>query len=277
MVFTLWEEMMANKVRFLIFTVFLIVLSATVSNATIIFQGEESVSVASEIPFLQATVQSPNGLVGDFEVLACANIDEGVLDFNVATPGWTEENQGKCGIETCVMSINSKFSDSTGGELNTCSWDALSPLFVGGILRYSGVDTNNPIIDLQCSADVGPTATAPSVITEANSVVLRFFISDLPIDPIPIFALGRITPEASINADLIALTALGQVFTDGGPTGTLDAGLSDTAPWRACTMALRMEGGVAEVPTISEWGLIATAAILGMIAFIAIRRKKALA
>jgi len=42
-------------------------------------------------------------------------------------------------------------------------------------------------------------------------------------------------------------------------------------------MALRMEGGVAEVPTISEWGLIATAAILGMIAFIAIRRKKALA
>jgi len=144
---------MANKVKFLLFTVFLIVLSATVSNATIIFQGEESASVSSGVAFTQATVQSPNGLVGDFEVLACANIDDGVLDFNVATPGWTEENQGKCGIAECVMSIDSKFSNSTGGELNTCSWNVVSPLFAGGILRYSGVDTNNPIIDLQCNAD----------------------------------------------------------------------------------------------------------------------------
>ncbi len=182
-----------NKVKFLLLTAFFISIPLTSSKALIEFQNVTSVEVASGIPFTQATVESPNGLVGDFEVLACANIDEGVLDFNPATPGWTEQNQGKCEIATCVMSINTKFSNSTGGELNTCSWDVPSPLFAGGILRYSGVDPNNPIIDLQCNADVGITATAPSVITEDNSVVLRFFISDVPIDPILIFALGRIT------------------------------------------------------------------------------------
>lgn len=265
---------MVNKVGFLLLTAFFIFIPLTSSKALIEFQDQTSVEVDSEIPFTQATVESPNGLVGDFEILTCANIDEGVLVFNVATPGWTEQNQGKCGIESCVMSINTKFSDSTGGDLNTCSWNALSTLFAGGILRYSGVDPENPIIDLQCSADVGLTATAPSIITEDNSVVLRFFISNASIDPILIFTLGLITPEASDMFNLIALTALGQVFVDGGPTGTLDAGLSNTAPWRACTMALRMEGAAAEVPTINEWGLIAMAGVLGIIALLAINRKK---
>jgi hypothetical protein len=45
----------------------------------------------------------------------------------------------------------------------------------------------------------------------------------------------------------------------------------------SCTFTNTLNASPAEVPTLSEWGLIAMAGVLGLIAFFVIRRKKALA
>ena len=49
-----------------------------------------------------------------------------------------------------------------------------------------------------------------------------------------------------------------------GPTGTQDFDVGTEGQWRACTIALHMVPDAKNVPTMSEWGLIAFAAFGGL-------------
>ena len=273
---------MAYKIRLILITVFVITLSASVSNAVITFQDADTVEQALFTNQIQ--INSPNGQAGDFELLACSSADFGMVAFNNAAPGWNTEDIGSCGGQLCIMGIFSKFDNTQGGQTNTCSWNPSTPVSVAGILRYSGVDTNDPIINMQCSASTSIIAVAPNIATEDNSVVIRVITANSEIESLPDFDFGTYNAVAEEADGMVAQAATAQPFPNAAATGTFQAPLFFTAPWTACTIAIRMSTepppptitplGARNVPTISAWGLIATAAVIGVIGFIAIHRRK---
>ena len=76
---------------------------------------------------------------------------------------------------------------------------------------------------------------------------------------------------------ILSFYAVGQPFEEAGESGTLNLPLADTGDWRACSVALQMDTGeplIRPVPTLSEWGLIAMAGILGVAWFMVVRKSK---
>ena len=267
-----------NKIKLALLTVFLISVSAGSSHAVITAQDSTLRVVDDELGFAQVSdIESPNGEVGDFMIMTCGLNNEGQdITFLPATPGWTTQNQDDCGQENCFLGLFTRFSDSTGGENNNCSWDELVTLFAGGILRYSGVDPENPIIDFECQSGTTDPAVAPSIITEDNSAVIRIFLVNGIVETFD-FDFGTFAGQASNEGEFLSTNAFGQPFEEGGETGTFEAGIQSQS-WRACTMALRMGAGppsVRNVPTLSEWGLIAMAGALGIVGLLAVRRRMA--
>ena len=58
-----------------------------------------------------------------------------------------------------------------------------------------------------------------------------------------------------------------------GPTGTSELIVGSPRGWRACTIGIRMEN-IRNIPTLSEWGMIAMAGVIGIVGVLfAIRRR----
>lgn len=218
---------------------------------------------------------------GDFSLLFCGTESELLSpnSFNPPAPdGWTELDDNMCGSNGCASGIWGKFTDTADNVPTTCSWGVPHFVFVGGTLRYADVDRDDPIIDIACQSGVGPEATAPSIVAEPGSHVVRTATFSVPGGSQCLFQQEEITVGildlcASAEISNIWINAFSIPDFEGGPTGedSLELPLADTE-WRACTIALRMT--TRNIPTMSEWGFIAVAVFMGAVGVWYLRRKQ---
>jgi len=252
-------------------------------KAEIVLQGEFGNTGFVGPPLTEMSVESLSGEIGDYEIFFCGINSSEATNFNNSIPNWTSVNIGGCaGSPDCLFGIWNKFSDNLGGVVNKCSWTFDAVLGIPGIFRYRGVDPDAPVISSSCNTGVSAIPIAPGVDTEANSVVIRFFVTngDSPtgtefFPPEASSGLGFLSNSLSNGSNFLFRLAYGEFISEDGFTPTASIDLDETASWRACSVALRAEPAPpTEVPTLSEWGLIALAGVLGVIGLIVIRRRK---
>jgi IPTL-CTERM motif len=273
------EDVTMHKIKLILLTAFFVTMTISSSEANNIFlQGQTQGGTASGAPVTEIAIDSPSGNRADFELLVCATFSDGSNDFNNANPGWSTEDVGGCGgAPDCILGIFARFDDSTQGVENQCSWDDGTEVFSGGILRYTGVDSDGAILgEVECNTGTGFTATAPSVFTEAGSVVVRIFAADAEsfASEVPNFGLGNLGSAVSIGNQKVLTAIYGEPFSEDGDSGTAEFDLNPSTTWRACSVALNSLDRTV-VPTLGEWGLIAMAGVLGFVGFVAIRRRAA--
>jgi hypothetical protein len=123
-------------------------------------------------------------------------------------------------------------------------------------------------------------AIAPSVETVAGSQVARIYTyrnftsqitDDFNSNNDIMGSFTSLAAVSSINVNMQATTEL--VLVDGA-TGEASIDAGSNAQWIACTIALRMAPQPRNVPTMSEWGLIAFAAFVGIAGFWFLRRRQ---
>jgi len=276
-----------------IFVISLFLLSS-ISQADVALEDlRGNIRFSSEVPFNTAVVETGNGNIGDFEIIACAVVDPNEANNFTAPSGtWVPLDTGQCGgSNTCIGGIWSRFETIEGSQDISCNWTENNFVFGGGSIRLSGVDGENPIIDIACDTGAGgDMALAPSINTEAGSAVVRIFtFRPLTVPNFEPFVYVNTDPLIdNIRYEAFSLNSFQSIVSDGlvefsefgGPTGTRDILYSEGGPisWRACTIAIRMgtppPPEVAEVPAMSEWGLIAFAALTGIAGFWFIRKRQ---
>jgi hypothetical protein len=254
----------------------MLLTSLSASNAEIILDGVSSNH--QEGLFNQAAVNVPAGIQGDFEIITCTTAYETNAFFD-PTPGvFSLLDSGGCGgVDSCQLAIWTRLDDSAGASQIFCNWDLNTNVFAAGVLRYSGVDINNPIIGVGCETGVGSVATAPSIDTQKDSEVI-WVVSLLRYNLTPMVTaqaenvLFEVTSASGTQT--IELLAASSTFEESGPTGEEEFQLgTESDNWRACTIALRSVQ--TNIPTLSEWGMIAAAAGLGLVGMLfAIKKKK---
>jgi exosortase sorting signal-containing protein len=254
---------------------FLVLLSAASSRALIFLQGT-GVGFDRSGNITQGSIETKAGKSGDFEITMCETSSDGNnAFFNPTPPGWTTLDTGTCSGGSCILGIFTRFDESPEETENFCSWTDVTNLFGAGSFRYSGVDTDEPVIDLACGTGSGNTATAPSVNTEPNSAVIRVYafhgFTPTLINQENQSLEGMFFSFPSLNGEFLVIDGQSFAFHEGGATGTGDFIFRDPGDWRACTIALRM--APSNIPTLSEWGLGVFAALFGAAAVWALRRR----
>jgi len=272
---------MKNAIYSLV-TFMLISVSVEVSNATVIFVAENNSSFADNAPFTEHNVGPTDGDEGDFELLFCTTTSTGANTFVSAAPNWDFLNQGGCGGgPDCILGIWEKFSPQPNNVGNTCTWSVGTTIVAGIVFRYGGADLDNPVIVSACNSGIGNLATAPPLPTEAGSMVTRVFAADedfaLSFNNLPgSTQFGKILQTPAFINERLSLFVYNEPFVEAGlaPAASVSFTLVDTA-WRACTIAVRMEGSspFRQIPTLNEWGLLIFAAVAGLAGFWFIRRR----
>lgn len=212
--------------------------------------GINSFSAAGIPGVMSLDVMTGPGQAGDYVLLTCGSFkNPPVGSFNAPDPAiFTQLDAQPCGASNiCISGIWGGFTNNAGSENLTCNTTGASLLFTAGTLRYSNVETMNPIIDIQCGSGNGLLATAPSVITEAGSQVIRIFTSfaftedesdNIMVNP----QTASFSSEATVDGGQVSSIGTSALFNTGGETGTADqAYVGSARDWRACTIALRME------------------------------------
>ena len=210
----------------------------------------------------------------DFEVAICG-LSNGNTNFNAPLPeGWEEIFTQKCLNNECQTGVWSRLAEH-GSNVNIFSWSELAIATSCVILPFSKVDIESPIINYECSSGISTSPTAPAIMTEANSVVVRTFLLEGCASA---HLLGNLGNFFNKQCGDIEFVFFGSISTklEAGDTGTeVYTDNIEEAQWQACTIALRMQSmPPSNIPTLSEWGLIAMAGILGIVGFMVIRRRK---
>jgi len=253
---------MLKKVRIISLTTCLFLLSVTVSKAVVQLVDTESTDFRTDIDnnITSGLITTGSGSPGDFEVLMCSTSSNGSNSFLNPTPGdWLTIDSGKCGGQgQCILGIYGRFDEFSDSSDISCNWTNPTNVFAAGLFRYNGVDNNNPVIDVACNTGgFGNILTAPSIITEPGSVVIRVFLNGttefqaFQSNTLPhgfFLAVGI----SNQTGEFVEEMGISDTFLDGGATGTIDF-FQNTFNWRACTIALRM--APANIPTLSEGGL----------------------
>jgi len=225
---------------------------------------------------------------------------------------FTELDTENCGGSgNCKEGIWGGFTNKPASEMLTCSTTGTTLIFPIAALRYSNVNTINPVIGIQCSEANSLLATAPSIMTEAGPQVVRIFTSfTFSEDETNNINVSPHTADFSIETSLegIQIASIGSstFFYMAGATGTADQAYIGLSPrnWRACTIALRMEPAPptdppptyppptdvpttdppptiippplnTSIPTLSQWGHLGIAIFAVLIGIWFLRRHKA--
>ena len=271
--------------RFILFPVLVLFLIVAINDANAVVRVVDvDANAEAEFPelFTSGTVdtggETNDTQAGDYVLLICSTNGEGPNSFFPPVPdGWTELDTGLCGTAECIHGVWGSFRNTANIEEITCSWGEPHSVFVGGTFRYRDVDVSDPIINVACQSGSGNEAIAPSIISEPKSQVVRLATVSFPDDNCPNIVeeitTGVINACAETDVQNVLLTAFTTTGFDGGPTGEAVAEFSDDADavWRACTIGIRM--APTPIPTMSEWGLIAVAAFMGIAGVLYIRRR----
>jgi hypothetical protein len=272
-----------NRFIIIIFTILIFTFYVKMSAAEVLFVEAEIAGVNNLVNEL--TVPATSGEEGDFEIFACVTRIDSPNSFSNATPNWNNFNLGECGGPNCILGIFTKFSPEPNNVDSTCFWDNPTRPSVGTVLRYRGVDGSTPITASACTSGIGGFATSPSLNTNPGSLVVRIFganenFSNEQFNNLPGNSeFGKTQGVSNFESTTANLFTYGEPFPNGGLAEevSLDYEVVDTA-WRACTIVLAMpSASAAQVPTLSEWGLIAMAGILGLVGFMVISRRKLIA
>ena len=163
----------------------------------------------------------------------------------INTPnGWNLANGGACaggGGGACYLAVFWRIADGTEASV-TVTWTN-NEASAGGVLRYRGVNTGNPINVSGAATGTSNAPTAPSVTTTvANTRVVRMMGADgnrLSATPYPAGHTGRFavqdgsgnSPGTSAAAADTSQAAAGQPVRQPSP-------LRAAHDWRAVTVAL---------------------------------------
>lgn len=275
---------MLNNVKLILIAVPLFFLSVTASHAVVTLVDTESSGFRFDIDnnITSGLIATGSGVPGDFEVIMCGTFSDGNNSFLDPVPdSWTEINSGECGgNEQCILGIFGRFDDSADSSDISCNWTDPTDAFSAGGFRYRGVDPDNPVVDAACNTG-GPQSIiiAPSVNTEPGSAVIVVIQLGLLANPgittlaEPVFQDDFIAIGGVSDGEQTETLGFSILFPEGGPTGDIPLLPADVVDWRACTIALRMEPTT--IPTLSEWGMLASAAVLMLIGvYFAVRRRK---
>jgi hypothetical protein len=267
-----------NKIILFSISVFILLLASTASHAVIqLRENGVQVSVFNTPNQTQRAIGTSAGEAGDFELLMCATRSDGSNFFLDATPGWTTLDSGECGGSGgCILGIFTRTDDSPAETVNNCLWVDPTNMGGAGSFRYSGVDPEDFFINVSCNTGTGGTPFAPSIPTSSNSAVVRVatsggFIIQQFVDSEQVVE-GGFGFGASGDGEFITGRGLSFAFEDFGPTGVFEFDPT-TGDWRACTIAFGPELNIGTIPTLSEWGLGIFAALFGIAAVWALRRR----
>ncbi len=224
---------MNRKFLFLPVLIFLILFSFNFAKADVLIEESASSTVEADALVLDmADIATGEGQAGNYVLFSCATANDLGNTFNDPTPGtWEELDEGACGDDgrLCRHGIWGGFVADPNDEDITCSWTELASVFAAGSIRYSGADPDNPIIDVECNTGLGTELTAPSIITEAGSQVVRVYTSSAltqsgpAINPaITTNAIPADTWEESVFSPFQNVSSEGRsvLTTEAGPTGT---------------------------------------------------------
>jgi len=236
-------------VSIVLLTLFLI--PTTSKSDVLIENGGINRFAAAGIPgTMQLNVMSGGGQAGDYILLTCASFkNPPVGTFNPPDPAiFTELDANSCGSSNiCIEGIWGGFTNNPGSENLACNTTGASLLLTAGTLRYSNVDPMNPIIGIACNEGNGLLATAPSIMTEAGSQVVRIFNSfafteEFSNSIMTNAQTANFTSESTVDGAQVSSIGTSAFFASAGATGTADQTYVGSArDWRACTIALRME------------------------------------
>ena len=274
-----------DRIKLFSIATLLFLLSSGYSGAVVLIESADGDPQAQSNPeFSSATLQTGQGSAGNFAIITCATTAFGPNQFLDPAPGeWTSLSQEFCAGNNCIQGIWTSFLDTPDSEEITCAWTDPQNVFAGTAIRYTGVDTENPIIDIACSEGSGDTAVAPSILTETKSQVLRIFSGSA--------VSGNDADEAIVNNRAVENDEFGagasvgvdlQIETQGesnlaffsGLTGTAEHTFFETDHWVACTIGIRMQP-TEPIPTMSEWGFVAIAVFMGAAGVWYLRRRQA--
>jgi len=284
--------------------------TATSKSDVLIENGGINSFIAAFIPgVMQLDVASGSGQAGDYMVLTCgAFSNSSANSFNAPGPAiFTELDTENCGNNNnCIEGIWGGFTNNPASEDLTCNTTGTSIIFTAATLRYSNVNTMNPVIGIMCSEGNGLLATAPSIMTEAGSQVVRIFtsfafaeeeVNNIMVNP----QMASFSSQASLEGSQVTSVGSSTFFNSAGATGTADQTYVGSArDWRACTLALRMEPApptpaptptitpptgtptptiipppdVTSVPTLNQWGHLSIAILAVLVGVWFLRRHR---
>ncbi len=283
-----------NSTRFLALIFFLTLSFSAASNAEIEIVNGFADGHGEEItPFSEGAFELPAGPPGSFEMLVCATSSTGGNTFlgpipdsldTISIASCQPSPQG-----TCVVGIWGQNTSSPDYREGLCRWTDPTTVFVAGVFRWTGVDPDEPITDIQCNTGIGQIATAPSIDVEEGSGVVRVytfgvsfseeFITANEVLQGSIFAFALSENNNSLQG--VFLREFASVAEESGPTEPFAVNLAEEigepeaeAPWRACTIGLRAGGLSARpIPTMSEWGMGVFVILTAAASIWAIRRR----
>ncbi len=220
---------------------------------------------------------------GNFEIIICGIDAAAENPFSLPFPGsWDELNNSACQGPLCQLGIWAREVSSIQSEEINCSWLNGSSAFVAASIRYSNVDTEDPIIDMACSEFIDGNYVIDPVSSEpgAQLVNIQMLVTTGGVgEPFVDFSSTSGVANSAVEIGegrLLGLGANSSLDPGGaGFEGVEFPPFTDVYNTRICVLTLRP--AVRSIPTIGEWGLIAMAGILGMAAFMVLRRRQAAA
>jgi hypothetical protein len=206
--------------------------------------GPSTTNTSTNVAYSQVTLSRPSGTsVGDI-LVASISINGGAEASTVSAPsGWNliarTDNDNN-------ISIVSYWKAADSNESNSYTWTiAPQTRATGGVTRYSGIDTSNPIDAVASSTGRGTNAVAPTVATSGpNERLLALFATRVGTNSSPVNSTSTgmtklydvknipFGPTASAQDSLQALE---------GASGSKTSVVSNSAPrdWAAQLIALR--------------------------------------
>ncbi len=242
-------------------TIFILVMLSLLS-ASIVFAnvitGQSTTNTSQDVAYTQLALNKPHdSLIGDL-LLANISVNGGSPATITAPTGWSLI--GRTNNDTNIA-IASYWKIVGPSEPTVYSW-SISPQTraVGGITRYTGVDSVNPVDAMAGSTGRGTVATAPSVTTTHNNDLV-----------IALFAINAGTNNSGVFSTTTEMTKRYDAKnTPFGPTTAAEdiiqsvAGISGTKSstissgpqrdWVAQQIALRQSGNLGN-GLIAYWTL----------------------
>ena len=156
-----------------------------------------------------------------------------------APTGWTQIDQGQQD-DTATLAVFYKLAGAAEVGPYTFTTTADGEEIAGSILRYTGVDQNNPIDTSGGAGGDGPTPTAPDVTTSyTNTKVVRIFAAAKDLDFGDYVNIPCTTSRVELSANdkvLLGISDVNQTAIGATGTGVFDIGTNKD--WRAVTVVL---------------------------------------
>jgi uncharacterized repeat protein (TIGR01451 family) len=204
------------------------------AQSAVVFESVATATADKNATSLSIAV--PAGTVAGNVLLATVTTKKTGTPAVTAPAGWTQFNQG-ANADKVALAIFYKIAGVAESGPYVFTVDANTDESAGAVLRYSGVDTTNPLDVSGAGNDKSKLPTSPSVTTTyANTMVVRVYgqaDNDKPATP-PAGTAERVDLEAG----KVSLGVADAIQAAIGATGTGQFDTDNNKDWRAATVVL---------------------------------------